>query len=111
MNKNFALILTVALAALGIAGYGVLAFTGNDNADKLGSYVMQLVIVIGGFGGLAAKQAQQGKHIETIQRNTNGRLTAKDNEITRLRAALAEHAPDVLANLDTGAINTIDADH
>lgn len=101
MNKTLAFILIVALAVVGLAGVVVLLIIRPEATDTLMNFLMQLLVLLGGFGGLAAIQARQGKEIETIKHNTNGTLSAKDNEIATLRAALAEHAPQALARVET----------
>jgi|GEM_PF-5695564 len=103
MNKQTTFTMIAALAALGLAGIVVLLVLRPESTEKLMNYLFQLLILLAGFGGLAASQHQQGKAIETIKRNTNGTLSAKDAEIATLRAALAQHAPDALVE-QTGAI-------
>jgi len=106
MNKTLAFILIAALAVVGLAGVVVLLILRPEAVDTLTNLLMQLLIMLGGFGGLAAIQSRQGEEIKTIKHNTNGTLTAKEDEIAKLRATLAEHAPQALANVETGSVPT-----
>lgn len=107
MNKTLAFILITALAVFGLAGVVVLLILAPEKADTLTNLLLQLLVMLGGFGGLAAIQSRQGKEIETIKHNTNGTLSAKDAEIATLRATLAEHAPQALVTVDTGTVPTV----
>jgi hypothetical protein len=104
MNKTLIFIIIAVLAGLGLIGVFALQLVRPDASATLINFVFQLLMLLGGFGGLAAMQAQQNKEIETIKKNTNGTLTRKDDEIATLRAALAEHAPDAFRVVETGEI-------
>lgn len=111
MNKMQAFILIAVLAGVGILALTLLLILAPETADKFGDYVLNLLIVLGGFAGLSIMQgkqgesiAQQSETIQTIKEQTNGTLSKRDDEITALRAALQERAPDLLADLDSGAV-------
>ncbi|MEX0158228.1 MULTISPECIES: hypothetical protein [unclassified Microbacterium] len=108
MNKQVIFIIIASLAAVGLAGVFALQLLRPEASATLINFVFQLLMLLGGFGGLAAMQAQQNKEIETIKTNTNGTLTRRDDEIAALRSKLAEHAPQALAEVETGAIDVSD---
>lgn len=102
MNKQVIFIIIAALGGIGIIGVFVLQMIRPDASATLINFVFQLLMLLGGFGGLAAMQAQQNKEIDVIKTNTNGTLSRKDEEIAVLRTALAQHAPDALTEVETG---------
>lgn len=106
MNKTLIFVVIAVLAGLGIIGVFALQLIRPDASATLINFVFQLLMLLGGFGGLAAMQFQQNKEIETIKTNTNGTLSRKDEEIATLRATLAEHAPQALVEVaETGPID------
>lgn len=108
MNKQIIFIIIAVLAGLGLIGVFALQLIRPDASATLINFIFQLLMLLGGFGGLAAMQAQQNKEIETIKTNTNGTLSRRDDEISALRAALAEHAPEALRQVETGPIDVSD---
>lgn len=104
MNKQIIFFIVAVLAGLGLIGVFVLQLIRPDASATLINFVFQLLMMLGGFGGLAAMQSQQNKQIETIKTNTNGTLSRKDEEISQLRTALAEHAPQALVTVETNPI-------
>lgn len=104
MNKQTIFIIIAVLAGIGLIGVFVLQLFRPDASATLIDFAFQLLVLLGGFGGLATMQAQQGKEIQTIKKNTNGTLSRKDDEIATYRAALAVHAPDVLSQVETDAV-------
>lgn len=104
MNKQVIFIIIAIIAALGTIGVFVLQLLRPDATATLVNYLFQLLALLGGFGGLAYMQGQQGREIETIKKNTNGTLSRKDDEIATLRGELATHAPEALRQVDTSAV-------
>ncbi|CAH0262988.1 hypothetical protein SRABI98_03556 [Microbacterium sp. Bi98] len=104
MNKQTTFIVIAVLAGLGLVGVIALQLVRPDASATFIDFVFQLLMLLGGFGGLAYMQGQQGKEIQTIKKNTNGTLSRKDDEIATYRAALAEHAPHVLRQVETDAV-------
>lgn len=107
MNKQTIFIIIAVLAGIGILGVFAILLIRPDASATLIDFVFQLLVLLGGFGGLATMQAIQGKEIQTIKTNTNGTLSRKDDEIATYRAALATHAPDVLSQVETDAVPII----
>lgn len=104
MNKQTIFIIIAILAGVGIIGVFALQLIRPDATATMINFLFQVLVLLGGFGGLATMQAQQNKEIETIKANTNGTLSRKDDEIAALRSALAEHAPQALRVVETGPI-------
>lgn len=104
MNKQTTFLVIAILAGVGLLGVIALQLFRPDASATFIDFAFQLLMLLGGFGGLAKMQAQQGKEIQTIKKNTNGTLSRKDDEIATYRAALAEHAPDVLRQVETEAV-------
>lgn len=111
VKKQIIFFIVAVIAGLGLVGVFVLQLIRPDASATLINFVFQLLMMLGGFGGLAAMQSQQNKQIDTIKNNTNGTLTRKDDEIATLRAALAEHAPEALAKVETGPLPTLSLIH
>lgn len=114
MNKQLTFYVVAGLAVFGLAGVVLVMVVKPESGEAVMKYVIEILLILGGFGGLAAIQNQQAKvlddqnkTLETVKSNTNGTLTRKDDEIATLRAALAEHAPDALVKVDTDTIPTI----
>lgn len=107
MNKTVIFITFVALAAVGLAGSVLLLII---RPESVSSFTTLLITVLGlatTAAGTFAALGKQGKEIETIKRQTNGTLTARDNEIAALRAALAEHAPEAFRKVETSSVPLI----
>lgn len=104
MNKQIIFIIIAVLAGIGLIGVFALQLIRPDASATLINFIFQLLMLLGGFGGLAAMQSQQNKEIATIKTNTNGTLSRKDEEIAVLRAALAQHAPEALRVVETDTI-------
>jgi hypothetical protein len=104
MNKTVIFITFAALAAVGLAGSVLLLII---RPESVSSFTTLLITVLGlatTAAGTFYALGKQGQELATIKRNTNGTLTAKDNEIATLRAALATHAPEALRDVETGSI-------
>lgn len=104
MNKQVIFIIIAGIAGIGLIGVFVMLLLRPDATATLINFLLTLLGMLAGFGGLAALTAQQNKEIETIKTNTNGTLSRKDEEIATLRAALAQHAPEALRVVETGPI-------
>lgn len=96
MNKTFIAVTFLILVGLGIIGTATLYVLAPD---KVGEFVTSIVTILGvgsaaivtiyGLGQQGQKLAQQDKTLDVIKANTNGTLTAKENEIQRLRELMA----------------------
>lgn len=108
MNKTVIFITFTALAGVGLIGsVALLIFRPEASQD----FTTLLITVLGlatTAAGTFYALGKQGQEIATIKSNTNGTLTRKDDEIATLRAALAEHAPQALAQVETGPIDVSD---
>ena len=114
MNKQLTFYVVAGLALLGMGGVVLVLIVKPESAEDVMKYVIQIIVIIGGFGGLAAIQNQQAKAIDkqsetldTVKHNTNGTLTKKDAEIAALRAALAEADVKAFVKIETGNIPTV----
>ncbi|RBO72765.1 hypothetical protein [Microbacterium sp. H6] len=107
MNKQTIFLIISILAGLGLIGVVLLLIVKPDATATLMNFLFTLLTLLAGFGGLATMQAQQNKEIATIKANTNGTLSRKEEEIAVLRGALAEHAPEALRDVETGAVPTV----
>lgn len=108
MNKQIVFFIIASIAGLGMIGVFVLLLIRPDASATLVNFLFQLLAVLGGFGGLAVGLAQQNKEIATIKTNTNGTLSKLQDENATLRSKLAEHAPQVLVEVETGPIDVSD---
>lgn len=106
MNKQIIFIIIAVLAGLGLIGVFALQLIRPDATATLINFLFQLLMLLGGFGGLAVMQASQNKEIETIKTNTNGTLSRKEDEIAALRSKLAAVDPQALVEAaETGPID------
>jgi hypothetical protein len=94
MNKTAIFIAFAALAAIGLIG-GVIVLA--IKPDAIATFTTLIVTVL----GLAATAAgtfygfgKQNEKLETIQKQTNGNLSALQEENTRLTNLLAERSAD-----------------
>ena len=88
MNKTVIFVTFAALAALGIVGSILLLI---HRPDATATFTNLLVLVLGLVVSAAGTFAALGKvneKIDVVQKQTNGQLSAKEDEIARLRAEL-----------------------
>lgn len=107
MNKTVIFITFAALASVGLAGTVVLLVLRPESVSDFTSLLITVLGLATTAAGTFAMLGKQGKEIETIKRQTNGTLTAKDNEIAVLRGILAEHAPEALRKVETASIPVV----
>jgi len=96
LNKTVIFIAFVVLAALGIVAYVVLLALGVPDAGIAGFTALFLNVLglVTVAAGTFYQLGKQGQKLETIERNTNGRLEAKDAQITELQSLLVQHGID-----------------
>ncbi len=98
MNRTTAFICFVVLAALGIVGAVLLLLLRPDASASFIAFIIQLLGLVTVGAGTFALLGQQGKKIESIEKQTNGNLSRRDAEIERLTNLLAQAQPvDVTA--------------
>ena len=93
MNKTVIFVTFAVLAAVGLVGCVVLLALGVDT-DRLAQFTTLLITVLGlasTAAGTFYALGKQGEKIETIERNTNGRLEARDKRIDALTSTLVEN--------------------
>lgn len=93
MNKTVIFITFAVLAGVGLVGAAVLLALGVDT-NRLGQFTTLFITVLGlasTAAGTFYALGKQGEKIETIERNTNGRLEAKDQRIDALTQTLVEN--------------------
>ncbi len=89
-NAPNALIYSVALCFVAIlASFTILSATGSD-ATELRSFINLMMNLAAGLfsGGALIVAGSAAKSSAATERQTNGTLTAKDEEIARLRAII-----------------------
>lgn len=87
MNKTVLYITFCILVALALIGAVLLMIVGIDPAPFFGQVVTLLGLVTVAAGTFYSL-GKQGEKLATIESNTNGRLTSRDNEIKRLTNVL-----------------------
>ncbi|WP_144719229.1 hypothetical protein [Agrococcus jejuensis] len=88
MNKTVAYAIGAAVAVVGLLG---IAYITVERPDATATFTSTTVLVIGivtTFFVTVNGQAKVADRLENVERNTNGRLGAKDNEITELQRKL-----------------------
>jgi hypothetical protein len=90
MNKNVAFLVFGLLAAIGIAGTLILQIHRPDATATFTALLVQVLGLVVVAGGLGAGLNSVQQKIETVQKQTNGTLSKKDDEIARLNAEVAE---------------------
>lgn len=89
MNKNVAFIVFGLLAAIGIAGTLILQIHRPDATATFTALLVQVLGLVVVAGGLGAGLNTVTQKIEAVQKQTNGTLSKKDDEIVRLNAQVA----------------------
>jgi len=107
MNKTVIFITFAALAAVGLAGSVALLILRPEASQDFTTLLITVLGLATTAAGTFYALGKQGQELETIKRNTNGTLTAKDNEIASLRATLAEHAPEAFRKVETASVPTV----
>ena len=90
MNKSLLFVTFAVLAAIGLAG-GI--FIVAERPDATATFVNLLVVVLGLVTTAAGTFFALGKtneKIEEVRKQTNGNLSAKEDEIARLNAELVK---------------------
>ena len=90
MNKTAAFIVFGVLSLAAIAGALILYIHRPDATASFTTFVFQMLGLVVVAGGLGAGLNSVQQKIETVQRQTNGTLSRKDEEIARLNAEVAE---------------------
>lgn len=90
MNKNVAFVVFGVLTLASIAGTVILQIHRPDATASFTTFVFQMLGLVVVAGGLGAGLNQVQQKIETVQKQTNGTLSKKDDEIARLNAEVAE---------------------
>lgn len=88
MNKTTLFVIFSALAGLGLVGYVVILVAAPEQSS---AFVGTLISVLAIVSGSATTFWMLGKNqttLEQVKTQTNGNLSAKEEEIARLRAEL-----------------------
>ena len=100
MNKTAVFVTFAALAAIGIVGSVVLQIYRPDASANFTNLLVTVLGLSATAAGTFYGLGKANERIETVVKQTNGTLTAKDEEIKRLHAEkeellerLAEHEP------------------
>ncbi len=89
MNKTAAFVVFGVLTLACIAGTVILQIHRPDATASFTTFVFQMLGLVVVAGGLGAGLNTVNQKIETVQRQTNGTLSKKDDEIARLNAEVA----------------------
>ncbi|MGN7968023.1 hypothetical protein [Microbacterium sp. 22296] len=89
MNKNIAFIVFGLITLAGIAGAVFIMIHRPDATATFTTFLLTLLGLVVVAGGLGAGLNSVQQKIETVQRQTNGTLSKKDEEIARLNAEVA----------------------
>lgn len=89
MNKTAAFIVFGVLTLASIAGALILYIHRPDATASFTTFVFQMLGLVVVAGGLGAGLNQVQQSVQAVQRQTNGTLSKKDEEITRLNAEVA----------------------
>ena len=105
MNRTVVFVTFAVLAALGIGGTLVLLIHRPDASATFTAFIITILGPVSvaaaqfyGFGKVTEKTDAQNEKLATIERNTNGRLHSRDEEIQRLTNLLIEK--DIDSNED-----------
>lgn len=79
------------LAGLGIIGSAFLLVHRPDASATFNTQTILLLGLVTTAAGTFAALDRQGKKLEQIEKQTNGNLSRRDEEITMLRAQLSEN--------------------
>lgn len=101
MNRTVIFVTFSVLAALGIGGTLVLLIHRPDASATFTAFIITILGLVSvaaaqfyGFGKVTEKAAVQTEKLETIERNTNGRLHARDEQIKYLTEILIARGID-----------------
>lgn len=90
MNRNIALVVIGGLVLVGVVGSALLLVFRPDATATFMSNLTDLLGWLLMASGILYGMDKQGRKIDNIEQQTNGRLTKRDAEISLLRAQLAE---------------------
>lgn len=91
MNKTVMFVTFAILAALGLVGGVVIMVFRPDATATFVGLLVQVLGLVSIAGGTFYMLGKQGEKIEVIQKQTNGNLTRRDEEIARLSAELEKY--------------------
>ncbi|MDZ5145329.1 hypothetical protein [Microbacterium testaceum] len=94
MNKTAVFVTFAALAALGIVGSVVLLIHRPDATATFTAFVVQILGIAAVAAGTFYGFGKTNEKLEAVQKQTNGTLTKRDEEIERLRNRLHENGID-----------------
>jgi uncharacterized membrane protein len=103
MNKSLAIIGLFVLIILGVAGAVIILIYRPESIGTLTAFVLTVIgLAVSGVVTFGAIN-EQGKKLETIQRQTNGNLSAKEEENKRLTNILIAAGIDPTGNHSAAA--------
>lgn len=85
MNKNIVFVAIAALTGIGFIIGGILAVFRPEGFLTFTGYVGTTIISITGFAIAFYSLNKVGEKIEQVEKQTNGRLTSRDEENEKLR--------------------------
>lgn len=85
MNKTVVFISFAALAAVGLVGSVVLAIYRPDATATFTQLIVTVLGISASAAGTFYALGKQGEKLEKIEKQTNGSLTRRDDEIATLR--------------------------
>lgn len=94
MNKTAVFITFAALAGIGIVGTLILIIHRPDATATFTSFLLTILSIVSVAAGTFYGFGKQGEKLEQIQKQTNGNLSRRDEQIAALQKKLSDNGID-----------------